>query len=372
MSQTPVTSTPGKPRSVPDPLLSVEDLHTTIHTPRGDVRAVDGVSLRLERGETLGVVGESGSGKSVLGRTIMGLHSTGPTMSVAGQVLFDGDDVHKLDPPRLRALWGDRIGMVFQDPMTALNPVKRVGRHLTETLRKHQGLDRQVARERALALLDQVGIPDPRRRLDQYPHELSGGMRQRVVIAVALANDPALLIADEPTTALDVTVERQILDLLQRLQEELSMAVILISHNLGVVAGRADRVAVMYGGRMVETGEAHALFGSPRHRYTQALLEAIPQLRQPPHVRLAAIDGAPPNMISPPTGCRFAPRCRHVQDTCRTELPQLTPALDQTPGRDGAGEHLHACFHPAGHDSEEPVSDMAAGPAQSDNTPGGL
>jgi len=321
-------------------LLAVEDVRTTIHTARGDLKAVDGVSFTLDRGETIGIVGESGSGKSVLGRTIMGLHTTGPTTTISGRVMFDGRDVQSLGVKELRSLWGARIGMVFQDPMTALNPVKKIGTHLTETLRKHQGLGRQPARERAAELLDLVGIPDPRRRLDQYPHEMSGGMRQRVVIAMALANEPALLIADEPTTALDVTVQRQILDLLGTLQDELGMAIILISHNLGVVAGRADRVAVMYAGRIVETTDARSLFAGAHHPYSEALLRAIPRLQEPPHVRLAAIDGAPPNMITPPIGCRFAPRCAYAQDDCRQVLPELRPSSESGP------RHLFACHHP--------------------------
>ncbi|NLU84097.1 ABC transporter ATP-binding protein [Rhodococcus sp. HNM0569] len=332
-------SAPAAPR--PAPLLRVENLRTTIHTARGDLRAVDGVSLTLARGEMLGVVGESGSGKSVLGRTVMGLHRTGPTMTVSGLVEFDGQDVHAMSPRALRSMWGSDVGMVFQDPMTALNPVKRVGTHLTETLHAHRGLGRAAARGRAVELLDLVGIPDPARRITQYPHELSGGMRQRVVIAMALANDPKLLIADEPTTALDVTVQRQILDLLERLQRELGTAVILISHNLGVVAGRADRVAVMYGGRIAETAHAADLFVSPRHPYTEALLSAIPRLDDPPHARLRAIDGAPPDMVHPPAGCRFAPRCAYVHDDCTRELPVLAS------GRAGdESGHLAACFHP--------------------------
>ncbi|MDF1604711.1 ABC transporter ATP-binding protein [Nocardioides sp. YIM 152315] len=334
------------------PLLVVDELRTTIHTPRGDLRAVDGVSLTLDRGEMLGIVGESGSGKSVLGRTIMGLHTTGPTTTIQGRVAFDGLDIQQLEPARLRELWGDRIGMVFQDPMTALNPVKKIGVHLTETLRKHRGLSRAEARDRALELLAQVGIPDPRRRIGQFPHEMSGGMRQRVVIAMALANEPDLLIADEPTTALDVTVQRQILDLLDRLQDELGMAVILISHNLGVVAGRADRVAVMYAGRVVETAEAASLFRAPHHPYAEALLDAIPRLELPPHLRLDAIDGAPPNMLRPPPGCRFAPRCRYAQDDCVATMPTLAA----TPG---VPDHRFACFHPVHLDAPEPAAPTA-------------
>jgi peptide/nickel transport system ATP-binding protein len=319
-------------------LLEVEDLRTTMHTARGDLAAVDGVSLRLAKGETLGIVGESGSGKSVLGRTVMGLHRTGPLTTVTGTVRFEGRDLHAMRPAELRELWGSRIGMVFQDPMTALNPVKKAGRHVVETLREHRGLSRSAAATRAVELFDLVGIPDPRRRVDQYPHELSGGMRQRVVIAMALANDPALLIADEPTTALDVTVQRQILDLLDRLQAELGMAVILISHNLGVVAGRADRVAVMYAGRIVETTDATTIFRDPRHRYTAALLAAIPRLELEPHRRLEAIRGAPPDLVAPPPGCRFAPRCRFALDDCTSSPPALAGAPDV--------DHAFACYHP--------------------------
>lgn len=331
------------------PLLQVEDLRTTIHTGRGRLKAVDGVSLSLGRGEALGIVGESGSGKSVLGRTIMGLHTTGPGMRVTGRVLFDGRNVQQMSRKELRQTWGGDIGMVFQDPMTALNPVKKIGTHLTESLRKHRGLDGQEAEARAIELLDLVGIPDPRRRVSQYPHEMSGGMRQRVVIAMALANEPQLLIADEPTTALDVTVQRQILDLLDRLRRELGMAVILISHNLGVVAGRTDRVAVMYAGRVVETADARSLFDVPHHPYTEALLAAIPRLEDAPHAVLEAIDGAPPDMVRPPAGCRFAPRCRYAQDDCRAVEPLLGVALDHGVVAPG---HRYACHHPVNAEPE--------------------
>jgi peptide/nickel transport system ATP-binding protein len=340
---TPIAIVERAPADPASPLLVVDDLRTQIHTPRGDVQAVDGVSFTLARGETLGIVGESGSGKSVLGRTIMGLYTNSPLMTITGRVHIAGKDVHALSARELRRLWGGDVGMVFQDPMTALNPVKKVGIHLTESLRKHRGMSRQQAKDHATELLTLVGIPEPRRRLDQYPHELSGGMRQRVVIAMALANEPALLIADEPTTALDVTVQKQILDLLARLQDELGMAVVLISHNLGVVAGRADRVAVMYAGRIVETAPAATLFHAPHHPYTEALLKAIPRLHEPPHARLAAIDGAPPNMVAPPIGCRFAPRCRYAQEDCRQAPPALDPA---SPAAVTAPRHSFACYHP--------------------------
>lgn len=318
------------------PLLQVTDLHTKLQTARGMLRAVDGVSFMLKAGETLGVVGESGSGKSVLGRTVMGLITSNATSEVTGSVLLDGQNIHDMSPKQLRSIWGTKVGMVFQDPMTALNPVKKVGMHLTEGLRAHSGMNKAEARAAALDMLARVGIPAPERRFDQFPHEMSGGMRQRVVIAMALVNKPKLLIADEPTTALDVTVQRQILDLLDELQDEMGMATILVSHNLGVVAGRADRVAVMYGGRFVETAEAEELFDEPRHRYTNALLHAIPQLADAPHARLDAIAGTPPNMVNPPTGCRFAARCQAVQPECSNPLDLLT---DQR-------THQWACVNP--------------------------
>ncbi|GII63872.1 ABC transporter ATP-binding protein [Sphaerisporangium krabiense] len=340
MNTTSLTAAPRAGSANDRPLLVVDDLRTVIHTPRGAMNAVDGVSLTLRGGETLGIVGESGSGKSVLGRTIMGLYRTGPEMTVSGRVGFGDHDVHALAPQALRGLWGADIAMVFQDPMTALNPVRKIASHLVESLRKHRGLSRADAMARAAELLNLVGIPEPKRRLGQYPHELSGGMRQRVVIAMALANDPKLLIADEPTTALDVTVQKQILDLLDRLQSEMGMAIILISHNLGVVAGRADRVAVMYAGRLVETGSSGELFGRPRHPYTEALLSSIPRLEDLPHMRLRAIAGSPPDMTAPPPGCRFAPRCRYAAQDCREEAPPMTPD-------GGAGTpHAFACHHP--------------------------
>lgn len=319
------------------PLLKVENLITELSTKRGPLRAVDGVSFVLQAGETLGIVGESGSGKSVLGRTIMGLISNGPTSSVHGSVELNGRDVHSLKPAQIRDIWGPEIGMVFQDPMTALNPVKRIGTLLTEGLLVHEKMSRARAKKEAIEMLGLVGIPEPARRFSQYPHELSGGMRQRVVIAMALINKPKLLIADEPTTALDVTVQRQILDLLQKLQRDLNMGMILISHNLGVVSGRAHRVSVMYAGRFAESGAAESLFSRPRHRYTNALLGAMPSLENPPHTRLDAIPGTPPNMVTPPPGCRFAPRCAFATEECLGDIPLLTLSR----------EHQSACIHPA-------------------------
>lgn len=321
-------------------VLEVEDVRTEFQTARGVVRAVDGVSLSLRAGETLGIVGESGSGKSVLGRTIMGLITTGHTTQVHGSVRIAGQDVHASSPKERRRLWGSEVAMVFQDPMTSLNPVKRVGTHITEALRLHLGLDKKAAAERAIDLLRQVGIPEPARRMSQFPHELSGGMRQRVVIAMALCCDPKLLIADEPTTALDVTVQKQILDLLTSLAESREMATILISHDLGAVAGRTDRVQVMYAGRVVERSATGEVFEGPRHPYTEGLLASIPRLSDPPHTTLRAIVGSPPNMANPPDGCRFAPRCPYVQDRCRTEQPELLEiGVRRT-------SHVAACHYP--------------------------
>ncbi|WP_217168597.1 ABC transporter ATP-binding protein [Streptomyces sp. AC512_CC834] len=337
------------------PLLDATDVRTAFHTPHGSVGAVDGVSLTLAEGETLGIVGESGSGKSVLGRTLMGLITDGPGTTVSGTVLIGGKDVHALTPAGRRALWGTEVAMVFQDPMTSLNPVKKVGVHLSESLRLHLGLSRADAKDRAVGLLRQVGIPEPARRAGQYPHELSGGMRQRVVIAMALACGPRLLIADEPTTALDVTVQKQILDLLASLAEELRMATVLISHDLATVAGRTDRVAVMYAGRLVEYADTAAVFDRPRHPYSSALIASIPRLDLPPHTLLPAIEGRPPNLLHPPTGCRFAPRCASATDRCTTESPRLTAyAGDRDAGDRGAGG-LVACHHPLGAAEEAAV-----------------
>ncbi|MFE9972152.1 ABC transporter ATP-binding protein [Streptomyces hirsutus] len=346
-----VTTTPGPaPGTDAAPLLSATDVTTAFHTPRGPVRAVDGVCLTLSEGETLGIVGESGSGKSVLGRTLMGLITDGPGTTVSGTVLIGGKDVHALTPAERRALWGTEVAMVFQDPMTSLNPVKKTGTHLTESLRLHLGLSRADARDRAVDLLRQVGIPEPARRAGQYPHELSGGMRQRVVIAMALACGPRLLIADEPTTALDVTVQQQILDLLRSLAEELRMATVLISHDLATVAGRTDRVAVMYAGRLVEYADTTAVFDRPRHPYSNALIASIPRLDLPPHTLLPAIEGRPPNLLHPPAGCRFAPRCDTATDRCTTEAPRLTGYADD---RDTGG--VVACHHPLGAAEEATV-----------------
>jgi peptide/nickel transport system ATP-binding protein len=320
-----------------EPLLHVEDLETGFPTRRGLVRAVDGVSLTLERGECLGIVGESGSGKSVLARTVMNLLPASAVVGPRSRLVFDGQDLRTLTPEEARHLWGRRLAMVFQDPMTSLNPVRTVGAQIADPQRFHLGRSKRAARESAAELLAQVGIADPRRRLDQFPHELSGGMRQRVMIALALSCEPALLIADEPTTALDVTVQRQILELLRRLQRERDMAMVLITHDLGVVAGHTDRVAVMYAGRIVESADTPSLFRSVRHRYTSALLRSTPRVELAPHTRLHAIAGRPPDMTAPPPGCRFAPRCEHALPVCAEQMPELRS--------DGDG-HLLACHHP--------------------------
>ncbi|NKZ79823.1 ATP-binding cassette domain-containing protein [Rhodococcus hoagii] len=326
-----------------EPILTVDGVSTRFRTKRGQLRAVEQVSLELDAGETLGLVGESGSGKSVLGQTIMGLVSNGGNTAVTGTVNFMGRDMQGLTRKEQQQMWGHDIAMVFQDPMSALNPFKRIGTHLTESLRAHLGLDKAAARERAIELLRKVRIPEPTRRIDQYPHELSGGMRQRVVIAMALACDPKLTIADEPTTALDVTVQKQILELLDSLRTEMGMAGILVSHDLGVVAGQTDRVAVMYAGRIVETAPTRQLFASPRHPYTEALLAAVPRLEQEPHTRLESIDGGLPDMTKPPTGCSFASRCKYAQAKCREVVPTLTASADTAGARH---PHEVACHFP--------------------------
>ena len=322
------------------PLLEVQDLHTSFRSERGLVRAVDGVSFTLEQGQTLGVVGESGSGKTVLSRSVMGLLPGGKKTLRDGSVRFEGVEIGDRTPAQMRDIWGRDIAMVFQDPMTSLNPVVRIGRQITEGLRHHLGVDKSTAKETAIALLRSVGIPEPERRLAQYPFELSGGMRQRVTIAIAISCGPKLLLADEPTTALDVTVQAQILNLLQDKQRERHMAMILVTHDLGVVAGRTDHIAVMYAGRIVETAPTAALFGAMRMPYTEALLKSIPRTTDPSHKRLAALGGRPPDLVSPPAGCRFAPRCPYAQERCHHDDPPLE--YDET------GTHAWACWYPVG------------------------
>jgi oligopeptide/dipeptide ABC transporter ATP-binding protein len=323
--------------TAPTSLLAVDDVKTHFDTERGLVRAVDGVSFTLERGRTLGIVGESGSGKTVLARSIMGLL---PKRGVVrhGSIRFEGTEIGDLEPKAMRPYWGSHMAMVFQDPMTSLNPVMKVGKQITESIHTHLDVTRDFANELAVSLLTSVRIPDPERRMGEYPHQLSGGLRQRVCIAVALAAGPQLLLADEPTTALDVTVQAQVLDLLEAQQRERFMALMLVTHDLGVVAGRADDVIVMYAGQVVEQAPTPTLFTQMRMPYTEALLQSIPKVTDPPHTRLHAIPGRPPDLVDVPVGCRFAARCPYVQDRCRDEQPPLLPG--PTPG------HLYRCWFP--------------------------
>ncbi|HEU5393290.1 MAG TPA: ABC transporter ATP-binding protein [Candidatus Methylomirabilis sp.] len=306
-------------------LLRVENLQTYFFTDAGIVRAVDGVSLRIAPGETLGVVGESGCGKTVTALSILRLVPDPPGRIVGGRVIFEGTELLGLDSERMRKMRGSAISMIFQEPMTSLNPVFTVGDQIAEGVRLHQGLSRRAAWDRAVEMLRLVQIPDPDRRAREYPHQLSGGMRQRVMIAMALACGPRLLIADEPTTALDVTIQAQILELLVRLKEELGMAVMLITHDLGVIADTAQRVVVMYAGRVVEEAPVRDLFGNPRHPYTQGLLASIPTLEKGAggRKRLQAIPGLVPSLLDLPPGCRFSDRCPVAVPECRTAEPEL-------------------------------------------------
>ncbi len=306
------------------PLLSVTDLRTHFHTRSGIYRAVDGVSFSVERGETLGIVGESGSGKSVTCYSIMGLIPTPPGRIVSGSALFDGTDLLRCTPPQSRAIRGKRVAMIFQDPMTSLNPYMRISEQIIEPLLIHEKISKPAALQRAIAALESVGINDPSKRIHLYPHEFSGGMRQRVMIAMALITKPELLIADEPTTALDVTVQAQILELIKKMQRDLGMAVIFITHDLGVVSGLCDRVQVMYAGRIVETADTRTLFHSPRHPYTRGLQRSIPSL-QPKGAELYTITGLPPDVSKPLPGCAFAPRCDYAVAHCTATLPALAP-----------------------------------------------
>jgi oligopeptide transport system ATP-binding protein len=316
------------------PLLNVSDLRTHFHTRSGVYRAVDGVSFSVDRGETLGIVGESGSGKSVTCYSIMGLIPTPPGRIESGTALFDGVDLLHCTPKQARAIRGKRVAMIFQDPMTSLNPYLRVSEQIIEPLLIHEKISRRDALRRALAMLEEVGINDAAKRIHYYPHEFSGGMRQRVMIAMALITKPELLIADEPTTALDVTVQAQILELIKKMQRELGMAVVFITHDLGVVSGLCDRVQVMYAGRIVETADTRTLFHGPRHPYTRALQRSIPAL-QPKGAELYTIPGLPPDVSKPIPGCAFAPRCEFVTERCHTSRPELAPV---------APAHLQACL----------------------------
>ncbi len=309
-------------------LLRVEDLRVEFPGEDGVVHAVDGITYEVHRGRTLGIVGESGSGKTVSSLTTLGL-TRRQGAQISGRILFDGEDLVTLGEDRLRAIRGNEIAMIFQDPLSALHPLYKVGRQLIEAVLAHQDVSKAIARERAIELLGLVGIPDPNRRVDEYPHEFSGGMRQRAMIAMALVNEPKLLIADEPTTALDVTVQAQILALLERLQRELDMAIVIITHDLGVVAEMADDIAVMYAGRIVETASAELVFSNPEHPYTWGLLKSIPTLHGPREEALLPIPGSPPSLIKPPSGCHFHPRCPYAQPEHAVVDPLLVPVPGQ-------------------------------------------
>ena len=304
-------------------VLQVENIITRFNTQDGKVFAVNGISFDLKEGELLGVVGESGSGKSVTMMSLLKLLPMPPAEIVEGRALFENQDLIQMDLNQLRKIRGGKIGFIFQDPMTSLNPVLTVGYQLMEPMREHLGLSREEARKKAIELLDLVGIPMAQSRLKDFPHQFSGGMRQRVMIAIALACDPKVLIADEPTTALDVTIQAQILDIVKRLRKELGMAIIWITHDLGVVAGIADRVAVMYGGFIVEQAPVKKLYSIPKHPYTQGLLSTLPKLEGERTERLESIKGQPPDLHSIPDSCPFAPRCRHVSEKCQNENPRL-------------------------------------------------
>ena len=319
------------------PLLEITDLKTHFATERGLVRAVDGVTFTLERGKALGVVGESGSGKTVLSRTIMGL-LTARGVELSGSVRFAGQEILGLKAKEMRHIWGREMAMIFQDPMSSLNPLMKIGRQIVEPLQIHLDMPADDAKATAVRLMKDVRIPEAERRLEQYPHELSGGMRQRIMIAIALACGPTMLFADEPTTALDVTVQAQILDLIGEQRRDRNMSVILVTHDLGVVAGRTDEIMVMYAGQVVEKAPTRELFTRVRMPYTEALLQSIPRIEDNVDTRLKVIPGRPPDLASPPKGCRFAPRCSYTQTKCLEEPPPLV----------SEGDHQYRCWFPIG------------------------
>ncbi len=335
MSAVEPTTSP-EPAAAGQPLLRVEDLRVEFPSEDGVVHAVDGITYQVFPGKTLGIVGESGSGKTVSSLTTLGLTRL-QGADVSGRILFEGRDLVKLSDGELRAIRGNDIAMIFQDPLSALHPLYSVGKQLIETMQAHGDVSKKQAKARAIELLGLVGIPDPARRVDAYPHEYSGGMRQRAMIAMALANEPKLLIADEPTTALDVTVQAQILALMERLQSELGMAIIIITHDLGVVAEVADDIAVMYAGRIVETASAEALFSNPEHPYTWGLLKSIPRLESDRSEMLVPIPGTPPSLIRPPSGCHFHPRCAYAQP----DHSRIDPSLEAVAGDPS---HYVACL----------------------------
>ena len=347
----------GRPQS--GVLLDVRDIRTHFKTPRGIVRAVDGVSFTLDRGDTLGIVGESGSGKTILSRSIMGLLPTKSAIR-SGEVLFEGTDISKLSIKEMRRFWGKEMSMIFQDPMSSLNPLMKIGKQIREPLKVHLGMSEADASATAERLLMDVRIPEAAQRLNQYPHELSGGMRQRVMIAIALACGPTLLFADEPTTALDVTIQAQILDLIEEQRKDRNMSVILVTHDLGVVASHTDVIAVMYGGKLVEKAPTRELFANMKMPYTEALLESIPKLEDKSHTRLQVISGRPPDLVNPPKGCRFSPRCPYVRERCLDEEPPLIPA--EKP------EHTYACWYPVGSPKYHEMKERRAAATASSTT----
>ena len=323
--------------SLESDLLTIDDLNVSFKTPRGDLKAVRNVSIRLPKGESLGVVGESGSGKTVLSRATMGLLPS--TANRTGTIKYRGEVISDLPADEVRNLWGTGMAMIFQDPMTALNPVRRIGDQLTESLTERIGMDKRAATERAIALLKRVRIPDPEGMLKRFPYQLSGGMRQRIMIAIAVSCNPEMLFADEPTTALDVTVQAQVLELLTELRKEFNMSMILVTHDLGVVAGHTDRIAVMYAGDMVEYAPTRSLFANMKMPYTEALLKSIPRLETPTGTRLPVVEGRLPDPTKDEPGCAFANRCEYVQDKCRAEKPPL---------KDDGDNHFYRCWFPLG------------------------
>lgn len=319
-------------------ILDVKALRTHFYTNEGVVKAVDGLTYHVHKGECVGLVGESGCGKSVSAMSVLRLIPYPPGIIEGGEIVFKGEDLLQVTEDRIRDIRGDRIAMVFQEPSTSLNPVLTVRRQLSEALELHRGMNKRTALEESIKLLDLVGIPDARQRVMDYPHQFSGGMQQRIMIAMALSCSPELIIADEPTTALDVTVQAQILELIAELREEMGMAVLIITHNLGVVARYVDRVNVMYAGSLVETGPTDVIYSDPKHPYTIALLASVPRLDEPKAEELAVIEGMPPNLANLPIGCPFAERCSYVMDQCREVKPELEEV-----GKD----HYRACFYEA-------------------------
>ncbi|MEU9858432.1 ABC transporter ATP-binding protein [Streptomyces sp. NPDC047974] len=348
MNKTASVPTPRESAEHNGPLLEVKDLHVEFHTRDGVAKAVNGVNYSVSAGETLAVLGESGSGKSVTAQAIMGILDMPPGRIPKGEILFRGEDMLKMGEEERRKIRGRKIAMIFQDALSSLNPVLTVGYQLGEMFRVHQGMSKKEAKLKAIELMDKVKIPAAKARVGDYPHQFSGGMRQRIMIAMALALEPDLIIADEPTTALDVTVQAQVMDLLAELQREYNMGLILITHDLGVVADVADKIAVMYAGRIVEQAPVHELYARPAHPYTRGLLDSIPRLDQKGQ-ELYAIKGLPPNLLKVPTGCAFNPRCPKATDLCRTEIPALVPVTEQDgadlPGRKSACHFWKETIH---------------------------